>query len=183
MSVGPVQVAAKPQPEHNDTVPNGDVTRTSPAAGSHVTRTQAITIYYSIGPPTVTVPKIDAGTPLSDVKATLKRAKFKVATEERFSDDVDKGLVISVAPNDKATKFSTVTVTVSKGPEIVRVPDIALGDPVNDVKTALTEIGLVPDVKIINGDESQADKVLTVSPAADTPVPVGTVITIYAYPG
>ena len=146
------------QPEHSDTVPNGEVTRTSPSAGSHVTRNQPITIYYSIGPPIVRVPTIDAGTPLSDATATLKKAKFKVTTEERFSDNVDKGLVISVSPDDKATKFSTVTITVSKGPEIVRVPDIVLGDPVNDVKDALTEIGLVPDVVVVNGDESKAEQ-------------------------
>ncbi|HEU5267696.1 MAG TPA: PASTA domain-containing protein, partial [Jatrophihabitans sp.] len=182
-SVGPVQIVAKPHPEYSDSVANGDVTRTSPPAGSHVTRKQPITIYYSIGPPTIDVPNIEPGTPLSDAKAALRKAKFKVATEERFSDTISRGLVISMTPNDRATKFSTVTLTVSKGPENVRVPDIVLGDPVNDVKEALTEIGLVPDVKVVDGDASEASKVLTVSPAAGTTVPVGTVVTVYAYPG
>jgi serine/threonine-protein kinase len=182
-SVGPVQVADKPQSEHSDTVPNGQVTRTSPAAGTHVTRKQLITIYYSIGPPTVDVPDISSGTPLSDAKAALKKAKFKVATEERFSDNVEKGTVISVSPTDQARKFSTVTITVSKGPENVQVPGIELGDPVPDVKNALTEVGLVPDVKVVDGSDGEANKVLTVSPAAGTTVPVGTVVTVYAYPG
>ncbi len=182
-SVGPVQVADKPKAEHSDTTPNGQVTRTSPAAGTHVTRKQPITIYYSIGPPTVDVPNISPGTPLSDAKATLKKAKFDVATEERFSDTIQKGTVVSVSPAGHALKFSTVTITVSKGPENVQVPDISLGDPVDDVKTALTEVGLVPDVKVVDGSDSEADKVLTVSPAAGSTVPVGTVVTVYAYPG
>ncbi len=88
-----------------------------------------------------------------------------------------------MSPSDQATKFSTITITVSKGPENVQVPDIGLGDSVNDVKTALTAIGLVPDIKVVDGSDSEASKVLTVSPAAGSTVPVGTVVTVYAYPG
>ena len=182
-SVGPVRVIEKPRPEYSDSVEKGLVTRTSPTAGSRITAKQPITIFYSDGPPYVNIPNIDAGATLSDAKNALKQAKFKVATEEQYSDTVAKGSVISVNPSTRARKFSTVTLTVSKGPEIVRVPDIQLGDPVDGVKQALTEIGLVPDVKVINGTDAQATKVLTVSPAAATPVHVGTVVTIYAYPG
>jgi serine/threonine-protein kinase len=173
-------VAPAVKPEYNDTVRQGYVTRTDPPAGTRVTADRTITIYVSKGPPTVDVPYISPGTAFGDARKTLKESdgQFKVHKVEEFSDSIGKGEVISVDPSDQATKFSTITVTVSKGPEFVTVPDIPVGTAVSDAEQSVTDAGLVPDVKTVGGGDPTA--VLAVSPASGTQVHAGSTVTIYA---
>ncbi|VXC02598.1 Stk1 family PASTA domain-containing Ser/Thr kinase [Aeromicrobium sp. 9AM] len=65
------------------------------------------------------------GRPFAEAKAGLEDAGFKVKASEVFSDDVAKGSVVTQDPND-GTKFkgNTITLTVSKGPELILVPDM-----------------------------------------------------------
>jgi serine/threonine-protein kinase len=94
---------------------------------------------------------------------------------------VPKDTVIRIDPSDRARKGSTITVTVSKGPEMVDVPDIATGTPVEIAKKALTDVGLVPDVKTFAGNDPTV--VLAISPGAGQSVHVGSTVTIYAITG
>lgn len=61
----------------------------------------------------------------TEASAALKSAGFTVAIDPKFSDTIDKGIVISQSP-DSGTKFKgqTITLTVSKGPDVVKVPDV-----------------------------------------------------------
>jgi serine/threonine-protein kinase len=65
------------------------------------------------------------GRPFAEAKAGLEDAGFKVKASEVFSDDVAEGSVVTQDPND-GTKFkgNTITLTVSKGPELIQVPDM-----------------------------------------------------------
>jgi serine/threonine-protein kinase len=168
------------QPEYSDTVPQGEVTRTDPPAGTRVTTDQTITIFVSKGPRVVDIPYIAPGTPFPEARATLVRSAghFKVNRVLEYSDSFGAGEVITLDPKDQATKFSTITVTVSRGPEFVTVPDIGVGTPVSDAEQAITDAGLVPDVKTVNGGEPTT--VLGISPAAGTRVRTGSTVTIYA---
>ncbi|MCW2798607.1 MAG: pknB [Aeromicrobium sp.] len=58
-------------------------------------------------------------------ESALKKDGFKVTIDPQFSDTVDKGLVISQSPKD-GTKFKgdTITLTVSKGKDLVAVPNV-----------------------------------------------------------
>ena len=89
----------------------------------------------------------------------------------------DRG-VISVSPSDKARKFSVVTITVSKGPEFVNVPEIAGGTPAAAAADAVRKAGLEPKFSVFGGTEPGT--VLTVAPSGGTPVRVGSTVTIYA---
>src|SRR3954465_3605282 len=146
-------VADTPRQRYDDTVDKGKVVGTSPAAGAQVSAKQTITIITSLGPPIVDVPSIPQGTAFDDAKRTLKTSagKFKVDEQEEFNDSVGKGEVIRIDPSDRAVKGSTITVTVSKGPEMVKVPDIRIGTPIADAEQALREVGLVPDVRPFGG--------------------------------
>jgi serine/threonine-protein kinase len=86
--------------------------------------------------------------------------------------------VISLLPSDKARKGSTITVTVSKGPEMVKVPDIPVGTPVSDATKAITDAGLVPNVVPVGGSDPKT--VLALSPTSGQSVHAGTTVTIYA---
>ena len=177
---GPLTVAADVKPEASATVPEGQATRTVPAAGTRVTADQTVTIYVSTGPPIVDVPSIDPGTAFEDARQTLKSSpgQFKVHKVEEYSDSIGVGEVISVDPSDQAPKFSTITVTVSKGPEFVQVPDIPVGTPIADATQTLTNLGLVADVIPVGGGTPVT--VLTTDPGAGVTVHAGSTVHVYA---
>jgi serine/threonine-protein kinase len=177
--VGPLNVAGSPRQQNSDTVPAGRVIGTDPKAGTSVTADQVITIIVSKGPATVAVPSIAQGTPFDQARKTLKQSagKFKVNEVDEFNDAVGKGDVIRIAPSDHAVKFSTITVTVSKGPEMVKVPDIPIGTPVDEAKRAVLDANLVPDVQPFGGGTPTT--VLAISPGAGKTVKAGSTVTIY----
>jgi eukaryotic-like serine/threonine-protein kinase len=148
-----------------------------------VTTDRTVTIYVSTGPPIVDVPSIAQGTAFADAKQTLKSSagEFKVHKIEEYSDSVGIGEVISVDPPDKARKFSTITVTVSKGQEFVQVPDIPVGTPIADATQSLTNLGLVADVIPIGGGSPVS--VLTTDPGAGVTVRAGSTVHVYALTG
>ncbi|MGW1291548.1 Stk1 family PASTA domain-containing Ser/Thr kinase [Streptomyces sp. NPDC002533] len=62
-----------------------------------------------------------------------------------FSDTVERGSVVSSNPasGDRIRGNGSVTLVVSRGPEIVRVPDVA-GSSLADARRSLKKVGLVP---------------------------------------
>lgn len=65
------------------------------------------------------------GEPFADARSALEKAGFKVSFSEVFSDTVDKGTVVTQDPKDgNKFKADTITLTVSKGPEMIAVPDM-----------------------------------------------------------
>jgi serine/threonine-protein kinase len=179
--VGPLSISSAVKQEPSDTVPDGRVTRTDPAAGEKITADQTVTIYVSTGPPMVDVPNVSPGTPFGQAKKVLtgSAGSFEVRKVEEYSDTIDKGGVISLSPSDRATKFSTITVTVSKGPEYVTVPDIAFGTSEGDARTQLEQLGLVPDFQSPLGQ--RPDPVVYNVPDAGSKVRVGSTVTVLVF--
>jgi serine/threonine-protein kinase len=179
-AIGPIKIADQPKQEYSDSVAANEVTRTDPKVGSRVTDKQVVTIYVSKGKPIVDVPSIAQGTPYDQAADALRQAGLKPKRVDQFSDSVGKGEVISLDPSDRARKDSTITVTVSKGPEIVQVPAIAGGTPVDQAEKAIREAGLVPQVSWFGGGDHKTGSVLAISPPAAQRVKSGSVVTIYA---
>ncbi len=76
-----------------------------------------------------------------EATAGLEKAGFKVAVDRGFSDDVDKGRVISQSPNDgEGFKDDTITIKVSRGPESIEVPDV-VGEARNQATKILEDAG------------------------------------------
>jgi serine/threonine-protein kinase len=176
-AVGITAIDSTLVPEFSDTIPANEVTRTEPPAGAKVTSRDMIRIFVSKGPPIVNVPSISPGTSLADAEKALRAANLKYTTDEEYNDSVEKGAVIALDPSDKARKFSTVTITVSKGPEFVEVPQINQGAKTEDAVAALKAVGLVPSIdNTIDG--GVLDRVLSVDPAPGTLVRVGSPVTL-----
>jgi len=177
-------IADTPRKRYDDTVPTGDVVGTSPPVGHQVSEQQTITIITSLGPPIVKVPSIPQGTPVDEAKHTLRKSagKFNVDTQEEFNDAVGVGEVVRIEPSDHAVKGSTITVTVSKGPEMVKVPSIHMGMSVAQAEEAIQEAGLVPDVRPFGGSGTPVT-VLAISPDAGTLVRSGSKVVVYALTG
>ncbi len=111
--------------EYNKDVDEGKIFAQSPAAGTMVKSGTLITITVSKGTELRKVPDV-VGKSKADATSTLKSAGFAVKVTEEFSSTVAKDLVISQSPSAGVSVEvgASVTIVVSKGEEILIVPDV-----------------------------------------------------------
>jgi serine/threonine-protein kinase len=133
--------------EHNEDVPIDIALRTDPVAGEKARPETTVTLVISDGPMPVPVPDV-AGKTYDEAVAILAAARLGAAREDAFSDTVAAGIVIGTKPavGEPAARDSVVTVVVSKGPEMVEVPNV-VGMTVEAANQELRDRGLVPDVE------------------------------------
>jgi serine/threonine-protein kinase len=111
-------------------------------------------------------------------------AGFQVAQKQDFSDTVPAGSVISQDPNSgNGVRGQTITLDVSKGPELFKVPDVTsnLADPlswtsISQAEKILTEAGF----KVKVGKKGRFGVVTSQDPKGGSMKPKGTVVTINA---
>jgi eukaryotic-like serine/threonine-protein kinase len=115
----------KEQPRPSASVRAGLVAGTRPAAGATIGAGQQVEVSVSIGRPQVEVPSV-RGDGLDSAVAELRRAGFKTSTVQVFDTFRPAGQVVNTSPpaGVQATWGSTVQVYVSKGPDLVEVPDV-----------------------------------------------------------
>lgn len=115
--------------------------------GEQVKRETAVDLTVSKGREPLTIPNV-VGTKLEDAEKTLTDAGFRVVTAaEEFDSKVPKGSVISQEPTDgTAHRGDSVRLVVSKGAEMVKVPDIKKNDLMADASKALTDAGFEVEV-------------------------------------
>lgn len=101
--------------EHSDTVPDGTVIRTDPAAGSSLAAGDTVNVYISSGPNTVTVPN-ETCKPASQAASELRGLGLQVSTAKVPSNSCDPGMVVSTDPaaGSKVPVGSTVTLNVAE---------------------------------------------------------------------
>ena len=131
--------------EHHETAPPQTVItwRFGGAdAPAEAPKRSGIELVVSKGPPPRTVPDV-RGASEADARARLEQLGLKVARTDVFSDDVEKGLVVRTNPpaGGSAARDSTVTLFVSKGPELVEVPTV-LGRTYDEALSILEAAGL-----------------------------------------
>ncbi|KPI12469.1 serine/threonine protein kinase with PASTA sensor(s) [Actinobacteria bacterium OK074] len=163
----------------DEDVSQGSVVSTTPAAGTTRHGGTAVALTVSKGAP-VEVPDL-AGASVADATAELESAglKVKVATEQ-VNSPYDAGLVATQSPGaaKEVAAGSTVTLTVSKGPEMVDVPDV-VGDSTDDAKAALEAAGFqVKEDKGLLGGLLGGDTVKSQSVAGGEQAAKGSTITI-----
>nr|WP_081892331.1 Stk1 family PASTA domain-containing Ser/Thr kinase [Bifidobacterium biavatii] len=98
--------------EASDTVPEGSVIRTDPAAGQQLEQDQQITVYVSSGPEPVTVPDCAAGQSYADCAAAMTAAGLNPTA----GGTGESGVVESINPTagTQVDKGSNVTITTKK---------------------------------------------------------------------
>ncbi|MEU5769307.1 Stk1 family PASTA domain-containing Ser/Thr kinase [Streptomyces asoensis] len=125
----------------SEDVLKGFVISTDPAAGTERRAGTAVSIVVSKGSP-VDVPDV-TGEDLADARAELEEAGLKVKVAAgQVNSEFDKGQVAAQTPeaDSEAADGDTVTLTLSKGPELVEVPDV-VGASVDDAKSLLEQSG------------------------------------------
>lgn len=109
--------------EESDTVEEGRVTRTDPAAGSQIKEKDTITVYISTGDGKANVPPVIGFTKMEAI-TLLKDAGLMYEVREMYDPTVEEGKVISQSemPNSKVEKGTVVVIDVSMGPEPTTEP-------------------------------------------------------------
>ncbi len=159
------------------TVAKGIVVRTDPAVGSRLKPGTPVSLVVSKGVQQVAVPDV-RGKDIAAATAALGKAGFVVTTSQMFNDTVAKALVLDQSPNRGAVDLgSTVALVVSKGPDLVKLPDLT-GDDRDRAVGALQALGLKTNVLAFPGGPGL---VLRTSPGGGTMVRRGSTVTLYAF--
>ena len=162
---------------YDEVVAAGLVIDTDPALGSKAPRESEIVLRVSDGPAPVPVPTEVVGKTYDEAVFILKAKGFGVARADVFSDTVDTGKVVGTDPavGQAAPKGSTVTVNVSKGPELVTVPSNLIGMTVEAASQQLQALGLVPNVE----NYGPGKKVRATDPTGGTQMKKGSKVTLF----
>ncbi len=110
----------------DENVASGAVIGTDPPAGTPVSPDSQVTITISDGPAPVQVPNV-AGRTYDEAAQAITGARLAASRgEDQFSSTVEAGKVIGTDPPAGAAtpRDSTVSIAVSKGPELVEVPPL-----------------------------------------------------------
>ncbi|MFE3147759.1 MULTISPECIES: Stk1 family PASTA domain-containing Ser/Thr kinase [unclassified Streptomyces] len=106
-----------------------------------------------------------------DARQRLSKAGLEVKGVERaYSDTVDRGKIISSdpGPGDRVRGNDAVKLVVSRGPEIVKVPDVQ-DLSLADARRELKKVGLVPGMVTKEfSEETVRGDVIRTDPAAGT---------------
>ena len=169
-------------------MPEGQVCRQDPAAGTEVEINTTIVYYISTGPEeeeTVTIPAGLTGQTLSQVQSQLQSLGLNFTVEQEASSDVAVGNVISLSPEEGSVvpAGSSVTVTVSIGEgdtNMTTVPNVR-GYAEDTAEEIVKNAGLIPSVKYgyMSGTGVGYGEVYDMSPQADQRIEEGSVITLW----
>ena len=143
----------RPVRESNADMPKGDVIRTEPAPGQMVPKGTRVILYVSEGVAQTKVPGV-VGKPQADAEADLKAAGLKVKVNPVFHDTVAAGTVVSQKPDGEVLVEVgyTVTIEVSKGPEVILVPDVR-GKTKDEAEQLIRDAGLTPKVTYVESPD------------------------------
>jgi serine/threonine-protein kinase len=131
---------------YDETAPPGTVmsfTVGGQPVTSPVLKGAQVDVTVSNGPAPRTIPKL-VGKTLADAKAALEAIQLVAnPAAEEFSDMVPAGIVTSLDPKAGQTidRGGTVNITVSKGPDVVTVPNV-IGMTLADATAQLNGAGL-----------------------------------------
>lgn len=162
--------------EFSEDAEAGEVVRTDPEAGAERHADSAIAIVVSKGSP-VDVPDV-TGLSVEDATDALDDEGLKAKVlPGRVNSPQDAGDIAEQSPAEgqEAAEGDTVTLTVSKGPQMIDVPDVT-GKDVDDARGELEDAGF--EVKVDRPFLSISDTVASQSVDGGDRAPEGSTITI-----
>jgi beta-lactam-binding protein with PASTA domain/serine/threonine protein kinase len=132
---------------------------------------------------TATVPNV-VGQPVAEATRAIEDAGFEVSTAYESSDQPADTVIRQDPPaGEEAEVGSTVTLTVSSGPEPVVVPDVR-GMTVTEASQALSDANLLLGEQVqVESDEVEEGRIVEQDPAAGQQVPPGTAVTVQVSSG
>ena len=171
---------AKLTEDHNDSVPDGTVISTDPAAGSRALRGSDVAVLLSLGRPVV--PDLPVGTTAEEAERLLGEADLSARNnpaEAEYHDTVPQGSVIGLrpAPGTVLTVGAPVSMVLSKGPAPTTVPEVR-NLPEAEAVTVLDQAGLTAVVRREFDAEVPGGRAIGTDPEAGDEASRGTDITL-----
>jgi eukaryotic-like serine/threonine-protein kinase len=151
---------------YDETQPKDVVIDQDPKSQARVVKSEVITLTLSLGPERIEVPDV-VGQEQAAAKGAIETAKLVYKEGKgQYSDDVDKGLVISTSPkaSEELKVGDTVTVVLSLGEAPIEVPDVK-GKNINEARSTLQGLGLQVVEQYVDSDQP-ADTIIGQSPEA-----------------
>jgi len=136
-----------------------------------------VTLTVSSGPGSAMVPST-AGLTSTAAEEKLEEAGFKTKAESVHSKDVEEGLVLKSEPSggETATKGSTVTLKVSSGPKLAKVP-VVVGSQRSLAVQQIRGRGFTPSVEEVESKQPEG-QVIRQAPSAGSQLPPGSTVSI-----
>jgi eukaryotic-like serine/threonine-protein kinase len=160
---------------YDEAVPAGQVIGTDPKAGTGTPRDSTVKLLVSNGPAPVTVPDVAKQT-YDQAAATLTGLGFTVVRADVFDATIPKDQVVGTDPasGTPAPRGSQVTINVSKGPELVAVPNL-VGKSLDAATAQLQGLGFQVDTQ----SYLPGRVVRATDPAAGTQAQKGSKVTLF----
>jgi eukaryotic-like serine/threonine-protein kinase len=156
----------------------GSVTASSPPKGQLVPVGTTVRLNVSTGPKTVGVPSV-VGEQYASAQSALQGAGFKVTRSDvANAAPVDQVVAQSPGAGSAASPGSTITLSVSTGPQESAVPSVTGDDQTTATQLLQTAGFTVPVVQQDVTDPQQDGIVLNQSPASGTKLKQGAAVTI-----
>jgi len=161
----------------NSDIPKGFVISSTPIAGTSVKRDATVDLIVSKGIEQVALASY-LGKSGEQALNELTQAGFNVEAGYAFSETVPELAVISQNPAGGATanKGGKVSILISKGPRYTYIPKTIITMEANAAKATLESLGL--KVKVVSIGSAKKKVVKKVSPAVNTKVLRGSLVTI-----
>ena len=161
---------------YSEDVPPGQVISQSVAAGTSLAHDSTVDVVLSKGREPRTVPTL-TGKGASAAKSSIEALGLVASPTEAYSDTVPEGQVISQQTREGSTVYrgDSVSYTVSKGPEMVTVPDV-VGLQRQEARNKLEGAGLTVQEDLILG--GFFNTVRSSNPAGGSKVKKGSTVTI-----
>ena len=151
----------KTSQEYSSSVEDGKVISSSPAAGEMASRKNTISLTLSRGPAPVQVPNV-LGLTHEQAKQKFNDVGLKlVVGEKQYSSDIAPELVVAQSTQNQTVPYgSSVTVNLSKGPELLHVPSV-LGQSLTEATATLEAAGFTVSNRSMLGGFSDTVRMQT----------------------
>ena len=153
--------------EFSETVTAGSVISTDPGAGARIVQGHTVEAVISKGPERYAVPRLH-GKALDKATELLQANNLTLGdVTEVFHETVPEGLVVRATPKagTELQPEAAVSVTVSKGPKPIRIPDFT-GKDAGRAESALTEKGFKVESTEENSDTIPKGDVISQTPSS-----------------
>jgi len=159
-------------------VPPERVTRQRPDAGTLAEEGSRVTIFVSEGPGESAVPDV-TGRPEREAVRIIRDRGFRADVDREFSDTVKRGRVIETLPPPRSQLVlgRTVTIKVSRGRELVTLPNVLALDR-EAARTRLEALDLNVEFRERETNDEKPGQVLEADPAAGTEVEEGSTVVV-----
>jgi eukaryotic-like serine/threonine-protein kinase len=141
-----------------------------------------VTLTVSSGPGSAQIPST-AGLPVKEAEERLEGAGFKPRVETTHSEKVEEGLVVHSEPGggETAIRGSDVTLSVSSGPKLAKVP-VLVGTQRSVAVQQIRGRGFTPSVEE-EASSIPAGQVIRQAPSAGSQLPSGSTVSVVVSKG